>query len=138
MDPKGTGDSYRFEGCVSTRLPGADRAGHWTVGVRDFVLPGSFAAQEFTDVQVFDTSCVALALDYQFSSQETTSHSRFTVETTQTISGYDGKPVNLTAAGPHVPRVVEASQGSHLLILVNSRYQLQRVACVDLPNPPPP
>lgn len=60
------------------------------------------------------------------------------VETTQTISGYDGKPVNLTAAGPNVPRVVEESQGSHLLVLVNSRYLLQRVACVDLPNPPLP
>src|ERR1035437_690366 len=82
MTPKGVGESSSFEGCVSTPIPGTDRAGHWIVGVRDYVIPGSFAAQNFTDVQVFDTSCVALALDYQFNSQETISHSRFTVETT--------------------------------------------------------
>jgi hypothetical protein len=137
MTPAGTGETSRFEGCVWPPRTGTDKTGHWVIQVSDYTIPGSYAAQQFTDVQIFDTSCVALTLDYQFSSQQTTAHSRFTVETTQTVSGYTGQPVNLGITEQPPPRPVVEAQGSHLLVLINSRYELKRVKCVDLPNPPP-
>jgi len=138
MTPASTGTSSTFQGCVWPPVPGSDISGFWEVRVRDFVIPNSFDAEQFTDVQIFDTTCPALSLDYQFNSQQTVSHSRFTVETAQTVSGYDGKPVNLSAPAQPVPRAVVDAQGSKLLVLINNRYRLQRVRCSDLGQPSSP
>lgn len=53
--------------------------------MQDFEIAGSSAADKFTTVQVFTTSCFALTLDYVFDSQGTVAHSRFTVDTMQTV-----------------------------------------------------
>jgi hypothetical protein len=71
-----TGVSPQFEGCAWPPLAGTDRSGHWTVRVLAFQIPGSYAAERFTTAEVFDTSCQALALDYQFVSQGTSVHER--------------------------------------------------------------
>ncbi|WP_189049828.1 hypothetical protein [Micromonospora sonchi] len=121
----------RFSGCVWPPVLGADPDGYWTVQVQDFEIPGSYAAQKFTAIQVFSTSCFALTLDYRFFSQGTAAHSRFTVDTVQTVSGYDGEVVNLYAEVPNPPHEVLQAQDTHLIVLINSRYTLHRVRCTD-------
>ncbi|GIJ24852.1 hypothetical protein Vqi01_00140 [Micromonospora qiuiae] len=121
----------RFSGCVWPPVLGADPDGYWTVQVREFEIPGSYAAQKFTTIQVFSTSCFALTLDYRFLSQGTVAHSRFTVDTVQTVSGYDGQVLNLYAEVPDPPQEVLQAQDTHLIVLINSRYTLHRVRCTD-------
>jgi hypothetical protein len=100
--------------------------------VAAYPIAGAYAAKQFDYVEVFTTSCRALSLDYQFNDQLTVAHIRFTVETSQTVSGYNGTPVNLLAGGS-VPNAVEQANGTHLVVLYNSRYILQRVECAPIP-----
>jgi hypothetical protein len=132
----GTGSQHLFAGCVWPPIPGSDASGYWTVRVQDIEIPGSSAAEEFTTIQVFTTSCFALTLDYIFDSQGTVAHSRFTVDTVQTVSGYDGQSVNLYSEVPDPPGAVVRAQGTHLIVLINLRYTLQRVRCTDSSGAP--
>ena len=52
----GRGTSSTFQGCVWPPVPGSDISGFWEVRVRDFVIPNSFDAKKFTDIQIFDTT----------------------------------------------------------------------------------
>jgi hypothetical protein len=132
-----TGPRHLFAGCVWPPIPGTDSSGYWTVQVQDYEIPGSYAAQKFTTIEVFTTSCFALTLDYVFDSQGTVAHSRFTVDTTQTVSGYDGQYVNLYSEVADPPEAVVQAQSTHLIVLINSRYMLQRVRCTDSSGAPP-
>jgi hypothetical protein len=134
---KEAGLRRQFAGCVWPPVSGADSSGYWTAQVEDFEIPGSYAAQKFTTAQVFTTSCFALTLDYVFDSQGTVAHSRFSVDTTQTVAGYDGQYVNIYSEVNDAPDAVVQAQRTHLVVLINSRYQLQRVRCTDSTGAPP-
>jgi hypothetical protein len=127
---------HEFAGCVWPPLAGTDSDGYWTVQVQDIEIPGSYAAQKFTTAEVFTTSCFALTLDYVFDSQGTVAHSRFSADTTQTVSGYDGQYVNMYEEVADPPDAVVHAQSTHLIVLINSRYQLQRVRCADSTGAP--
>lgn len=132
----GKGGSTHFTGCTWPPVIGADSSGYWALKVQDYEIPGSYAARKFTTIEVFITSCFALTLDYQFDSQGTVAHSRFTVDTTQTVSGYDGQYVNIYGEVPDPPQDVVRAQSTHLIVLINSRYSLRRVRCSDLSGAP--
>ncbi len=100
--------------------------------MKDYPIPGAAAAQKYTDIEVFTTGCQALALDYQFDNQLTVTHVRFTVETSQTVSGYNGKSANLLDDGGYDPSVIENAQGTHLVVLINLRYRLHHVTCTSI------
>jgi hypothetical protein len=134
---QGAGSRRQFAGCVWPPLPGIDSSGYWTVQVQDIEIPGSYAAQKFTTAQVFTTSCFALTLDYVFDSQGTVAHSRFSVDTGHTVSGYDGQYVNIYTELDHPPGGILPAQDTNLTVLINSRYQLQRVRCTDSTGAPP-
>lgn len=125
------GTTTTIEGCVWPPVTGTDSSGFWTAGVTDYPIAGSSAASQYDYVAVFTTSCQALSLDYQFNDQLTVAHKRFTVETSQTVSGYDGTPVNLLAGGS-VPDAVTQAEGTHLIVLYNSRYILQHFDCAAI------
>ena len=73
-------------------------------------------ANKFTDAEVFATDCPALGLDYLFSDQGLAVHIRFTVQNTQTVSGHDGRPMNISEA-PGIPVVVSAASGERLIVV---------------------
>jgi hypothetical protein len=125
------GGVTRFQGCLWPAITGTDSSGFWTVGVQDYPIAGTAAANQFNYVAVFTTACQALSLDYQFNDQLTVAHSRFTVETSQTVSGYNGSPVNLLTGGS-VPVAVVRADGAHLIVLYNSRYVLKHVECATV------
>ena len=131
------GSRHLFAGCVWPPIPGTDSSGYWTVQVEDFEIPGSYTAQKFTTMQVFITKCYALNLDYIFDSQGMVAHSRFTVDTRQTVSAYDGQAVNLYGEVANPPRAVVDALGTHLIVLSNLRYTLLRVRCADSSKAPP-
>jgi hypothetical protein len=100
--------------------------------VTNYPIAGAYAAEKYDYVEVFTTPCRALSLDYQYNDQLTVAHIRFTVETSQTVSGYNGTPENLLAGGS-VPNAVVQANGTHLIVLYNSRYILQTVECAPIP-----
>jgi hypothetical protein len=126
------GTTTIIAGCLWPPITGTDSGGFWAAGVTVYPIAGAFAAEQYDYVEVFTTSCQALSLDYQFNNQLTVEHERFTVETSQTVSGYTGNPVNLLAGGG-VPNAVEAASGTHLIVLFNGRYVLQHVECAPVP-----
>ena len=128
----GAGGISRYSGCLWPVITGADSSGYWTVAMKDYQIPDAAAAQKYTDIEVFTTGCQALMLDYQFDNQLTVAHVRFTVETSQTVSGYDGKSANLLDDGGYDPTAIERAQGTHLIVLTNLRYRLYRVTCTSI------
>lgn len=122
---------YIIEGCRQPGIPGVGENGLWRVELERFNIPNTSMASEFTDVEVFTTDCPALGLDYLFSNQGLSVHIRFTVQNTQTVSGYDGRPINIFEA-PEIPAVVSALSGERLIVIINARNQLQSVTCEPL------
>lgn len=122
---------YVIEGCRQPGLPGVDKNGLWRVELERFNIPNTSMASEFTDAEVFATDCPALGFDYLYSNQGLAVHTRFTVQNTQTVSGYDGHPVNINEAHG-IPAVVSASSGERLIVVVNARNQLQSATCEPL------
>ncbi len=137
IDDEVGGPGRLFAGCVWPPIPGTDSSGYWTARVQDVEIPGSYAAQKFTTIQVFTTSCFALTLDYVFDSQGTVAHSRFTVDTTQTVSGYDGQYVNLYGEVVDPPQALLQAQSTPLVVLNKARYVVQRGRCTDSTGAPP-
>ena len=125
------GATAQIEGCLWPPISGTNSSGFWTVGMTVYPIAGAYAAKRYDYVAVFTTSCQALALDWQYNDQLTVAHTRFTVETSQTVSGYNGNPVNLLAGG-NVPAAVERAEGTHLIVLFNGRYVLYHVECTVL------
>lgn len=122
----------RFMGCVDPAVTGAERDGLWTVDVVTYEIPGTSMADQFTEAQVFDTACAALALDYRFSNQGRTEHLNHTVQVGQAISVYTGESELLIQDLPD--SVLDAPEND-LVVLSNGRYSLARVECVPWPSP---
>jgi hypothetical protein len=80
-------------------------------GVTVYPIAGSSAASQYNYVEVFTTPCQALSLDYQFNDQLRVAHKSFTVETSQTVSDYNGTSINLLAGGS-VPGAVTQAEGT--------------------------
>ena len=122
---------YLIEGCRQPGIPGVNENGLWRVELERFNIPNTSMANKFTDAEVFATDCPALGLDYLFSNQGLAVHIRFTVQNTQTVSGHDGRPMNISEA-PGIPVVVSAASGERLIVVINARNQLQSVTCEPL------
>lgn len=122
---------YLIEGCRQPGIPGVNVNGLWRVELERFNIPNTSMASRFTDAEVFATDCPALGLDYLFSNQGLAVHIRFTVQNTQTVSGQDGRPVNISEA-PGLPSAVGAFSGERLIVVINARNQLQSVTCEPL------
>ncbi|MDH6293283.1 hypothetical protein [Rhodococcus opacus] len=80
-----------FEGCAWPPRSGTDSIGYWEVVVHTYPIPGAAAAGRFTDIEIFDTGCEALGLDYLFRNQGSFAHTRYTVQTHQIVDGQTGK-----------------------------------------------
>lgn len=122
---------YVIEGCRQPGMPGVNENGLWRVELESFRIPDTSMASEFTDAEVFATDCPALGFDYLYSNQGLAIHTRFTVQNTQTVSGVDGRPMNIYAARG-IPEAAVASSGERLIVIINARNQLQSVTCEPL------
>ena len=122
---------YVIEGCRQPGISGVNENGLWRVQLESFKIPDTSMASEFTDAEVFVTDCPALGFDYLYSNQGLAVHTRFTVQNTQTVSGYDGRPMNIYEA-PGIPDAVAAFSGKRLIVVINARNELQSVTCEPL------
>ena len=136
--------TFLVEGCRQPGLAGVGDDALWKADLSVYGIPGSSLADEFTGIEVYDTGCPALGIDYKFDNMGTVSRHRIVVQNQQTVAGNSDDPKYIyelrNTLPENVPDEIREMAGSRLLVLINGRYQLESVSCEDFTaaaKPPP-
>jgi hypothetical protein len=133
---EGTGQSYVVEGCAQPGTPGIAEDGLWRVELTVYPIPDTAMVDPHTQVEVYKTECPVLGVDYLYSNQGISAHTRFVLQNGQTVSGHDGKPRNIFEPGVPEEAVKASLPGDRLIVLNNGRNQLSSLSCEPLSSLP--
>ncbi|MGN7201322.1 hypothetical protein [Arthrobacter sp. SAFR-044] len=127
--------TYVVEGCRQPGLAGVGDDALWRADLTIYGIPDTALADAFTRVEVYDSKCPALGINYKYDHMGTVSQYRIVVQNQQTVSGNLEDPKSIYSVGTippaNVPQEVRDMAGSRLLVLNNDRNELESVSCED-------
>lgn len=128
------GQVFHIADCSWPPVQGAEQDGYFTISLQLYNIPGSASANEFTDVMVGSTRCAAVLMQLKFVHQTTNVQEKpLVLFNDQVVSGFDGSSAAIPNA---LVRQIGPNSDGRLIVLVNNRYDLSRLACTSPPNPP--
>jgi hypothetical protein len=121
--------------CSWPPVSGADEDGYFEITVRHHPISTASLADEYSGVDVFESSCERIRVLYRFENQGTAvDQEPLDLNMDQIVSGYDGSPEQVPF---DLLDEIGGSPLGRLFVLINGRYSVKDAECVEPPEVQP-